>query len=150
MFKEYSAQSIFIIYEENDSKYIKWAKSFWLLKSAHPIVMIKAKKILSFETDPLNWLKNTLETTSFKPGLYVPIKLKPLLDIDLKTDTNQSNRYGLTRQKLPVICLLDTHASHFEKVDIGDIFEDYTCNTLDDLIDEEISFMKEKLLMGMD
>lgn len=149
MFKEYSAQSIFIIYEEKDHKFIKWAKAFWLLKSAHPIVLIKVEKILSYETDPLNWLKNTLETSFLKPGLYVPLKLKPLLDIDLIADTNQTNRFGLTRHNLPVICLIDLNCSNFEKVDIVDIFEDFTCNTIDHLIDEEVIFMKEKLLMGM-
>lgn len=149
MFKEYSAQSIFIIYEDKDTKYIKWAKAFWLLKSAHPIVLIKAKKTLRFETDPLNWLKTTLGTSSLKPGLYVPLKLKPLLDIDLVADANQTNRYGLTRQNYPVICLLDVLSTNIEKVDIVDVFEDFTCNTLDDILDEEVSFMKEKLLMGV-
>lgn len=149
MFHDYSAKSIFLYYVEEDEHLLKWAKSFWLLKSPHPVKVLKVPKLTPCDGSALKWLQDTLKQTDLLEGLYVPLKIRPLIEIDLLLDTNQSNRYGLSRQKLPVVCLINNQLHSCEQVALEDVFEDLTCNSYDDWIQNQINFMKEKLLMGI-
>lgn len=147
MYNQYQGSKIFIYYTEEEEKFLKWAISFWLLKSPHPICPIKINSHSSPGKNLTLWLNQTLSQKPLK-GLYVPIKVKPCVDIDLVLDSHQNNRFGVTKKDLPIICLQNTESFSFELVDITDVFEDLT-DQAEDLICSEIKFMQEKLLMNV-
>lgn len=147
MYNQYQELKIFIYYTEEEEKFLKWAISFWLLKSPHPICPIKINNQSPVTDNLEKWLNQTLFEKPLK-GLYVPVKVKPCVDIDLVLDSHQNNRFGLTKNNLPIICLQNIESYSFELVDITDIFEDLT-DQAEELICSEIKFMQEKLLMNV-
>lgn len=147
MYQEYQKQKIYLYYTQDEENLLKWAMSFWLLKSPHPLQPLKIKTLLPFCDDPLAWLKKTLSQHPLE-GLYVPLKVRPLVDIDLLEDSHKTNRYSITKNSLPIICLQNADCSAFQFMSIDDVIEDLTDKT-HKALDAEIQFMRHKLLMGI-
>jgi hypothetical protein len=149
MYKIYSQKAIYLYYTKNDIPFLKWSKSFWILKSPHPVHLIEVMSLDPCTKDPLLWLKKTLNKEELDEGLYAPVRIKPVLEIDLIEDSSQMNRFGYTKQKFPVICLINKSQPLELNVDISHVFDDLTSQEFDDHIKAEIAFMKNTLLMGI-
>lgn len=147
MYKDYQKQKIYLYYTEQQEPLLKWAMSFWLLKSPHPLKPIKIDTLLPFNEPPITWLNKMLSQDPLE-GLYVPLKVRPCVDIDLLEDSHKMNRYSLTKCGLPLICLQNKDSTVFDLISIDGVIKDLTDQT-DEAINTEMQFMTQTLLMGL-
>ena len=147
MYRDYQDLPIYLYYSSHDSSYLKWAQAFWLLQSAHPIKMIQINEIFDSNCTPFEFIKNTLGFKTVQKGLYVPVKIKPQVEIDLICDSHNQNRYSKTQNEEFIICVIDPDKEFCEQISIDGVFEDFTGPFGKAQIEEEIQFMQQKLLM---
>lgn len=146
MHELYQSFPIIIYYDETNESMVKWAKSFWLLKSPHPVKCVKLSAFIT-SLDPRLWLQALgLESTK---ALIVPATCRPCVDIDLLYDSHQTNRFSLTIDEKLIICHQDPTSHEFERVTIDNVIEDLGSKDGLQKINQEISFMRESLLMNV-
>jgi len=103
MYELYSQFSIILYADSLHQIQAKWAKTFYLMQSAHPIQLIQTQEFSTFE--PLNekhiylWLKQHLPQipNNFK-GLIAPVSIRPLLEIDFLDQLSQDYWPGKRRR----------------------------------------------------
>jgi hypothetical protein len=151
MYQDYQQYKIFIYHTPEEKPLLGWAKTFWLLKTAHPIVTIEIPDSLSIDQpiDPKQWLQNFLSLHHNMPGIFTPPTLRPHFDIDLVIDTHRTNRFAQLKNGSLCICQLLPDHNQFNEVSISQVFEDLSSQEDLKLIHEEIDLIRNKLLMNV-
>lgn len=147
MHHAYLSYQIAIYSDEPHQDYFRWAKTFYLMQSAHPICLIKSCSFSRFElfetSDVLSMLKQMgMDLPLNFKGLLVPITAKPLVEIDFLQTNLKENKIAFTEKKLPILCIENLHNPTFHQVDIEGVFEDFYSKDAVFLIDEELKFMQ--------
>jgi hypothetical protein len=154
MYDLYSQFSIILYSDKLHQSQAKWAKTFYLMQSAHPIQIIQTQEFSSFTTlDDKNitlWLKQYLPQlpNNFK-GLIAPVSVRPLLEIDFLDQIEKENKFAITLNNLPIFCIHDINNSVYKKVDIDGVFEDLSSVDGKKRIQKEMDYMQNILKMGL-
>lgn len=149
MFEDYHRYKIFIYYTENETPFLQWAKVYWLLKTAHPIEFLKLSGQDHTQLSFKSWITKNIPEFKPQPGLYVPVKIRPLIDIDFLQDTNQSNRVAHCQNGSLIFCIHDPSFDQIHQVCITEVFEDLSAPELSKKIDEEIDILKNQLCLNV-
>lgn len=150
IYKDYQNKKIIIYFTPQTEPHLRWAKTFWLLKTAHPIIFVPLQSEFNstYEMEPLEWIQKMLPECQNIEGLIVPVYVRPLVEIDLLQDSHRCNRVAYLKNKSPIICRLNQNEP-FEKTEINDVFEDFSDDPLFTRIKEETQIIKEKLHMQL-
>lgn len=149
MYETYQNYFIVIYYDESCKHFQNWAKSFWLLKSPHPIMTLQVDSIHNASTHLHDWLKANASEFSDKKALFAPVTTRPLIEIDLVQEALQNNRLGILATGSFVYCQLNPHSKDYTNTLLEEIFQDLGSPKDRQLIEQEILFMKDKLLMNV-
>lgn len=151
MYQDYQKFKIVIYYTENQQSLLKWAKTFWLLKTAHPVVfeLVQKQALDDRSLHPDLWIKSYIPQHESTEGIFVPPLMRPLFEIDLVNDSSKTNRCAVLKNGNYCLCRIDSSNDQFTQVSINQVFEDLSCDTGLSTIEEEISLIREKLLMNI-
>ncbi len=149
MFEAYQSYKIVIYYTPETKEFLGWAKAFWLLKTAHPIIEtpIINSPLYSEITELHYWITNLIPSCKEAKALFVPATLRSLVDIDLVIDSNKTNRFSVDENNFPIICRHNTDEINFIKTETEGVFEDLSKNL--QKIKQETLFMQKELLMNV-
>lgn len=149
MYQTYQRYKIAIYYTQKTKNFIGWAKTFWLLKTAHPVITVEIDgHYLEKNLEPYDWLNTHLPHYQHLQALFVPATIRPLVDIDFLTDSHAYNRYSTCLDGSLCICRLNEDPV-FKLTDMANVFEDLCLPNGLATIEEEIALIKEKLLMNI-
>lgn len=151
MHQDYINHKIVIYYTRQESQFLGWAKSFWLMKTPHPVVYCEVPDHVSIAScnDPHEWIKTFCPEHKNTKGIFVPVYTRILVELDFYEDSHQSNRFSRLKNGLPIICCMNTQEPCYENVEISDVFEDLSTQEDRAQIIEEIRLIREKLLINI-
>lgn len=149
MFEDYNRYKIFIYYTEDQAPFLKWAKVYWLVKTAHPIEFLKLSKPDHTQTSFQNWINTNIPKFTAQSGLYVPVTIRPLLDIDFLQDADTSNRMAQCQDGSLIFCIHQLTNDDMINVSITNVFEDFSPVELHTKINEEIDILRNKLCLNI-
>ncbi len=139
MYQAYQNYKIVLYYSQHTQQLVGWAKTFWLLKTAHPIIAVCFD-----EEDLLVWIQKNHNDTR---GLFVPPTIRPLVEIDFLNDSHTANRVSILEDGSKALCVIDPEEKSFTPTHHEGVFEDLSC--YQGKIEEEIKGIKETLLLNI-
>jgi hypothetical protein len=151
MYQDYQKYQIVIYYPEKYKSLVGWAKTFWLLKTAHPIIceQIPESALLDQSKSCKNWLKTYLSESQDLQALFVPPFVRSHIELDFIQDTHKQNRFAYLKNGSRVICQVDSQSDEYTEVKIHEIFEDLSSEENLLKIEDEIKLIKEHLLINI-
>lgn len=147
MLEEYQKFTITLYFNHNTKAFCNWAKIYWLLKCAHPIELLEIQ-IDAIKHDALSltqWLKMNAPLHQPKLGLYVPVTVRPIMEIDFLSTDDLKNRFCQFQDGSLAFCVMDDKNLDYKKVDATSVFEDFTQEIDYPKIYEEIHILHNEL-----
>lgn len=147
MFDTYLNYKIAIYSDITHQDYYSWAKTLYLMQSAHPVFLLQSCCFEDFEKldalDIPSFLKKAFLDLPFNfKGLIVPVTTKTLVEIDFIEMDSQENKIAFTSKNLSILSICDLENPVFKKVEIEGVFDDFYSLGKIDQIKKEMAFMK--------